>query len=172
MKSFRIMLLIGCLFALLTSGIAQQHSWRKLLSPFAAFAQDLPAKEGSAFQNQQRTKTNEDDQDVPLGQTAISVSVDLVSLQVLVTDKKGNVVTGLKPENFTIYEDNVKQEISNFSPVEANITAVMLVEYSRQISYFIYEVFNAMYYFARNIRQGDWIAVVGYDIEPKILCDF
>ena len=41
----------------------------------------------------------EDDQDRPKGQTAISVAVDLVSLQVLVTDPKGNVLTGLKPES-------------------------------------------------------------------------
>ncbi|MBM3789677.1 MAG: hypothetical protein FJW35_04910, partial [Acidobacteria bacterium] len=45
------------------------------------------------------------------GKTAISVAVDLVSLQVLVTDKKGNVITGLQPEHFTVYEDNVEQEI-------------------------------------------------------------
>ena len=95
----------------------------------------------------------EEDQDVPKGQTSISVSVDLVSLQVLVTDTKGNVITGLKPENFTIYEDNVKQEISNFSPIDANITVVMLVEYSNNISYFIDDVWNAMYYFRQQPSQ-------------------
>jgi VWFA-related protein len=114
----------------------------------------------------------EEDQDRPQGQTAISVSVDLVSFQVLVTDPKGNVITGLKPENFNIYEDNVKQEISHFSPVEANITVVMLVEYSKQVSYFIYQIWNAIYTFAGSLRQGDWVAVIGYDIRPTILCDF
>jgi len=120
----------------------------------------------------QAGKEKEEDQDRPQGQTGISVSVDLVSVQVLVTDLKGNVLTGLKPENFTVYEDNVKQEITHFAPVEANITAVLLVEYSRQVSYFLYQIWNALYTFAGGLRQGDWIAVIGYDMRPTILCDF
>ncbi len=95
-----------------------------------------------------------------------------MSLQVLVTDPKGNIITGLTPENFTVYEDNVKQEITNFSPIEANITAVMLVEYSKQVSWFIYEVWNAIYGFANSLRPGDWVAVIGYDMRPTILSDF
>ncbi|NLT66221.1 MAG: VWA domain-containing protein [Acidobacteria bacterium] len=112
------------------------------------------------------------EQDEPMGQASISVSVDMVTLQVLVTDNKGNALTGLKPENFTIYEDNVKQEIKSFSPVDANITVVMLVEYSNNIQYFIDEVWNAMYGFANTLRPGDWAAVIGYDMNTRIMCDF
>jgi len=112
------------------------------------------------------------EEDRPQGQTAISVAVELVNLQVLVTDPKNNVITGLRPENFTIYEDNVKQEITNFAPIEADITVAMLVEFSRQISGLIREVLNAVYTFANSLRPGDWVAVIGYDIRPTILCDF
>ena len=115
---------------------------------------------------------SEEEEEPPQGQTSISVAVDLVSLQVLVTDKKGNVIVGLKPENFTIYEDNVKQEISHFSSIEANITVVMLVEFSRQVQYFITDVWNSMYYFANSLRKDDWVAVIAYDMRPTILCDF
>ncbi len=138
------------------------------------YAQQPPGKsQPPPLKRKQPTKDNKDeDQDRPQGQTAISVAVDLVSLQVLVTDPKGNVVTGLKPENFTVYEDNVKQEISHFSPVEANVTVVMLVEYSRLVAPFIYDVWNSIYTFANSLRQGDWVAVIGYDMRPTILCDF
>jgi VWFA-related protein len=136
----------------------------------SAFAQ-APGRQGPPTRTR-RPKAGEEDPDRPKGQTAISVSVDLVSLQALVTDQKGNVVTGLRPENFTVYEDNVKQEISHFAPVEANITVVMLVEYSKQVSWFIYEVWNAIYGFANTLRPGDWVAVIGYDIRPTILQDF
>ena len=105
-------------------------------------------------------------------QTSISVSVDLVSLQVLVTDTKGNAITGLKPENFTIYEDNVKQEIANFSPIDANVTVVLLTEYSRKFPTLSTKSGDAMYYFANSLRKGDWVAVVGYDMHTTILCDF
>jgi Ca-activated chloride channel family protein len=135
------------------------------------FAQEKGQSQAPPLSRKKKTP-QEQEEESPKGQTAISVSVDLVSIQVLVTDQKGNLITGLKPENFAIYEDNVKQEISHFAPIEANITVVMLVEYSRQVSYFIYEVWNAIYGFAESLRQGDWVAVIGYDIRPTILQDF
>ena len=103
---------------------------------------------------------------------AISTSVDMVSMQVLVSDNNGNVITGLRPENFTIYEDGVKQEITHFSPVEANVTVVMLVEFSKRNEYFLDDVYNAMYGFVHTLRPGDWTAVVGYDIRTTIFNDF
>ncbi len=48
----------------------------------------------------------------------------------------------------------------------------MLVEYSKQVSWFIYEVWNAIYGFANSLRPGDWVAVIGYDMRPTILSDF
>jgi VWFA-related protein len=111
-------------------------------------------------------------QNKPPGQQSISVSVDLVSLQALVTDKKGNIITGLQPENFTLYEDNVKQEITHFATVDAGITAVMLVDFSKVVDYFIRDVWNSIHGFADSLRPGDWVAVIGYDLRPTILTDF
>ena len=113
----------------------------------------------------------------PIGRASISVAADLVTLQVLVTDDKGNVITGLMPGNFTVYEDKVKQEITNFAPIEANITAVMLIEAAKRSSYsldqyFLGEIYNIMTTFVRKLRRGDWIGVIAFDIKPTILCDF
>jgi VWFA-related protein len=141
-------------------------------SPPALRAQDSPQKEKPPLRGQRTPQAGEEEEEAPKGRTSISVAVDLVSLQVLVTDSKGNAILGLKSENFTIFEDNVKQEITNFSPVEANITVVMLVEYSNQVEYFIEDVWSAMYYFANSLRPEDWVAVVAYDLRPTILCDF
>jgi Ca-activated chloride channel homolog len=177
MKSVRIALLTVLCVALLLPGSLPLRSGRR--DATAAFAQGQTDPQAPPPQRppvRRGTKkeggATQDDQDQPKGQTAIAVAVDLVSLQVLVTDQKGNVVTGLTPQNFTVYEDNVKQEISHFSPIEANITAVMLVEYSKQVSWFIYEVWNAIYGFASSLRPGDWVAVIGYDMRPTILSDF
>ena len=41
--------------------------------------------------------------------------VDMVSVAVAVTDEKGNFVTGLEAEDFTIFEDGVRQEIRLFA---------------------------------------------------------
>ncbi len=139
-----------------SSGIAKQH---------------LQSKTGAGDTEAQQ------DRDSPMGRASISVSTDLVTMQVLVTDSKGNVITGLKPENFTVYEDKVKQEITHFEPIEANITTVLLVEYRKYGYYsidniFIQQIYNIAEYFAHNMRRGDWVGVVGYDIKPIILSDF
>ncbi|HWF38927.1 MAG TPA: VWA domain-containing protein [Candidatus Acidoferrales bacterium] len=42
------------------------------------------------------------------------VVVDMVQLNVAVTDNKGNYVTGLKPSDFIITEDNIRQKIATF----------------------------------------------------------
>jgi Ca-activated chloride channel homolog len=42
------------------------------------------------------------------------VVVDLVQLNVAVTDNKGNYVTGLKPTDFIITEDGIRQKIATF----------------------------------------------------------
>ncbi len=42
------------------------------------------------------------------------MNVVLVQLNVAVTDSKGNYVTGLRPEDFVITEDNIQEKIANF----------------------------------------------------------
>ena len=42
------------------------------------------------------------------------VNVVLVQLNVAVTDKNGNYVTGLRPDDFVITEDNIPEKIANF----------------------------------------------------------
>ena len=45
----------------------------------------------------------------------IRVVVDLVQLNVAVTDKKGNYVTGLRPQDFAIVEDGIPQKLATFA---------------------------------------------------------
>jgi VWFA-related protein len=170
MKFLRVFLVFLCAVSLL---FGSQMRW--IFPVETAFAhQDQKPQQGQKPPAKKRPgapgQTEEEDR--PQGQTGLSVTVNLVSMNVLVTDTKNNVITGLQAENFKVYEDNVEQEITNFAPVEANITVVMLVEFSKWVSPFIYDLWEAIYGFANTLRPGDWVAVIGYDIRPTILCDF
>lgn len=46
------------------------------------------------------------------------VDVSVTKIDIIVTGKKGERVTGLKPENFEIYEDGVRQGVTNFYEVK------------------------------------------------------
>ena len=80
---------------------------------------------------QERTRTSS----APQAQTApgfsISVTVPVVSVDVVVTDNNGNYLKDLKKENFRISEDGTVQTITNFAPSEAPITIVLLLEFSK-----------------------------------------
>jgi VWFA-related protein len=54
------------------------------------------------------------------------VSVVLVQLSVAVTDRKGNYVSGLRPEDFTIVEDKIPEKIATFE--EGNEPARKLID--------------------------------------------
>jgi Ca-activated chloride channel homolog len=48
------------------------------------------------------------------GDANIRVTVDMVQLNVAVTDDKGNYITGLRPSDFSIVEDNIPQKLATF----------------------------------------------------------
>ncbi len=50
----------------------------------------------------------------------VKISTNLIQLDVTVTDKNGKIVSDLKSEDFEIFENNKKQNITNFSFISAN----------------------------------------------------
>ena len=51
----------------------------------------------------------------PQNQPDIRVSVEMVQLNVAVTDTKGNYVTGLRPSDFQVAEDGISQKMAMFA---------------------------------------------------------
>src|SRR6185437_3507665 len=47
-------------------------------------------------------------------QPAFRVTVNMVQLNVAITDNKGNYVTNLRPEDFLIAEDGIPEKIATF----------------------------------------------------------
>ncbi len=143
-----------------------------------ALAVGLLAAPMSHFSVQAQTKQQpqkEKDQKPPVQgpEVAISVEVPVVQVDVVVTDNRGNYITGLKKENFRVLEDKVPQQITNFAPTEAPITIVIVMEFSKLgYEYFAYKSVGAAYDFLRQLKQDDWAALVSFDIKPRLEVDF
>src|ERR1700688_5104079 len=60
----------------------------------------------------------------------LHVVVNLVQLNVAVTDKKGNYITGLRPKDFAIVEDGMVEKASTFA--EGDEPARRLNEFAEQ----------------------------------------
>jgi VWFA-related protein len=104
---------------------------------------------------------------------SLHVDVPIVTVDVgVLLEKTHAFVPNLKQENFRVYEDGKPQEIASFTQVKAPITAVLLVEFASTSYYFVYDMRNAAYNFAEQLRPDDYIAVMTYDMHTNILTDF
>jgi hypothetical protein len=66
-----------------------------------------------------------------------TVETDIVNVDAVVFNRKtGQIITGLKKENFAIFENGVKQNISSFATPDAPITVSLVVEYSKWTEYY------------------------------------
>ena len=57
-----------------------------------------------------------------------NIDVRIINIDVVVTDRRGNPVTGLKREDFEIYENNVPKPVSNFYAVEGAVPVAVETE--------------------------------------------
>src|SRR5262245_23115112 len=71
---------------------------------------------------------------------ALSIDVDVVSFDVVVTDQSGNPIGGLEKKHFRVFDDDVEQTVTNFSPTEAPLTVVVLAEFSNTFGYYFDDV--------------------------------
>jgi VWFA-related protein len=103
----------------------------------------------------------------------ISVEVPVVTLDVVAATQNGDIITGLKKENFRVLEDGQPQQITNFAPTDAPITMVILLEFSNvtggwfsgEAKYWAGALFP-------NLNQKDWVALVTFDMRPRMEVDF
>ena len=102
----------------------------------------------------------------------LAVEIELVNLDVVVTDKKGNFIPNLTAKNFRLFEDKVEQKITNFSPTTAPLTIVILVEFANTLAFWYDDVVTPTAGFIQMLRPDDWAALVAYDLRPEILSDF
>lgn len=101
------------------------------------------------------------------------VDATLVNVDVLVTDEDGRVLSGLKRGNFRVLDNGVPQQIVDFAPTSAPITIVMLMEYSAaSYNYFAAKAASWGTQFLHHLDPKDWVALVTFDLRPKVQVDF
>lgn len=168
--------------------------------PFEADAQSRrqpPASQSSPQKKNQRPDPNATPQqpqeeqipkDVIQDKDAepVRVTTSLVNVEAVVYHKKsGQIVTKLTKDNFAIFEDGIKQEITNFSTPEAPITVAVVLEYSKTAQILGYYGASGMergefemirptaLFLQQFIRPpDDYVSVIAYDMRPTPLTDF
>lgn len=116
----------------------------------------------------------------------LRIETNIVNVDAVVFNKKtGQIITGLKKENFAIFENGVKRDIADFATPEAPITVTAVLEYSKWSEVFgrasggifepgVYETIRPVAQFVTQFIKppDDYASVVAFDLRPTPITDF
>ena len=142
--------------------------------------------EAQKKKEEEQRKLEEEERNAIVDDEVLKIDTQVVNVDAVVYNKKnGNIITGLKKENFAVFENGVKQEISEFATPESPITVTMIVEFSRWTealggaqTYGMesgkFEVVRPAAYFLANFIKppNDYASLIAFDIRPTPITDF
>src|SRR5438445_8720373 len=102
----------------------------------------------------------------------IQVSVDRVSIGVIVTDASGRYVEGLRREDFRVFDNGVEQPLTGFAAVEEPAQVLLLIEAGPAVYLLQGGHLQAAVALLDGLSKDDRIAVVKYADSPTALLDF
>jgi VWFA-related protein len=169
----------------------------------SAFAQSKPQRvepRGNEKRNQRPTpktpeqikaeeeerKRQEEEKNATPVEGVIAIDTNIVNVDAVVYNKKtGQIINGLKKENFAVFENGVKQDISSFTTPESPITVTLVLEYSKWTEVFgsaaggyfepgVYESIRPVAQFLTGFIKppNDYASVIAFDMRPTPITDF
>jgi Ca-activated chloride channel family protein len=105
-------------------------------------------------------------------QPKLRSGIELVSLNVSVTDGGGKYVTALEQTDFEVFEDGAKQSITFFSRKQQPIALALLLDTSNSMDDKMATAQEAAVGFARRLQPDDVAEVIEFSSQVKILQGF
>jgi VWFA-related protein len=103
----------------------------------------------------------------------IKINTDLVVLDAQVISKKNKRIVGeLRREDFELYEDGARQEISYFSRDELPLSVMLLLDVSGSVRPIIERVGEGAQDAMSRLSLGDEVAVMAFGTESKLIQGF
>ena len=93
----------------------------------------------------------------------LTFDTQLVEVPFVVNDKSGKPLLNLKKENFVVYEDGKKQEVTEFAATTAPFEVALLLDTSGSTSMNLRLIKHAAAYFIKSLRPGDRVAIIAFD---------
>jgi Ca-activated chloride channel homolog len=134
---------------------------------FLAFALTLASVRAKQQDPQNQQKKPEPEEEV------IKVETNLVLLNVTVIDAESRYLSGLKPEDFKVFEDGVQQKIASFASEEMPFAGSILLDASGSMERKLTFARAACASFVEGIRDGDVFSIYKFGgTKVKLLQDF
>jgi VWFA-related protein len=108
-----------------------------------------------------------------VGGDVIKINTELVVLDAQILRKKDSAVVGaLRREDFVLFEDGVKQEITHFSQDKLPLSILLLLDLSASVKPVIEEIRNGALQALRQLRPEDEVAVMTFADKTELLHEF
>ena len=101
--------------------------------------------------------------------SSLRVDVNLVTVPVTVTDAMSRTVTGLRKEDFVLYEGNTKQEIRYLSEEDGPISVGLILDLSKSMTNKIDTERAAVEEFFQRANPNDDYFVITVSTHPKLI---
>ena len=102
----------------------------------------------------------------------LHIDVDLALVNVVVTDPNNRLVTGLDPDNFRVFEDNVEQEIATFSSEDIPISIGVIFDCSGSMSNKLGKAREAAVVFLKTANPQDEFFLVSFSERAELTSDY
>jgi len=102
----------------------------------------------------------------------LHMDVDLALINVTVTDPYNRLVTGLDPDNFRVYEDNVEQEVVTFSSEDVPISIGVIFDFSGSMANKIGKAREAALQFFKTANPQDEFFLVSFNERAELTSAF
>ncbi len=103
---------------------------------------------------------------------SLHIDVDLALVNVTVTDPYNRLVTGLDPDNFRIFENNVEQEIQYFSSEDVPISIGLIFELSGSMANKVGKAREAALQFFKTANPQDEFFLVSFNDRAEVMSTF
>ena len=132
--------------------------------------ENAPTDESKSAQpeKQEEPEANINPQDVE----TVKIETNLITVPVIVSDRSDKYVADLKQEEFAVYEDGVKQDISFFETVTTPFHVVLMLDTSASTQEKLGQIQQAAIAFTEQLQQADRVKVISFDDRVRDLCDF
>ena len=164
-------LIVGCILAGFTAGSSAQQTAsppQQTPSPAQPAAQaPTPAAPATASPQQAPAQTSPStaaDRQRP----SFRAGIDIVSLNVTVTDASNHYVTDLAENEFSVFEDGVKQNITFFSRRQQPIALSLLLDSSASMEQHLVTLQTAATNFIKKLKPNDIAQVIDFDSRVEI----
>jgi Ca-activated chloride channel family protein len=103
---------------------------------------------------------------------SIHLDVDLALVYVTVTDPYNRLVTGLEPDNFSVFENNVEQEIVDFSSEDLPISIGVILDFSGSMVNKVGKAKEAAIQFLKTANPQDEFFLIAFNDRAQLLSPF